>query len=65
MENFYGFLMEFTNGTTPCREHLLRRYSSKTIQEAIEKGYIQEYGKTSDGDIKYIITTLGKEMRDK
>lgn len=65
MKDFYGFLIEFSQGTTPRKEHLVRRYSEDKLQEALEKGYIKEYGKTSDGEPMYAITDLGKEIRDK
>ena len=64
MNKFYGFLMEFSRGTTPCREHLIKRYSSEMITEALEKGYIFECGKNEYNDIKYSITELGKKVRD-
>ena len=65
MNDFYGFLMEFTNGTTPRKEHLVRRYSEEKIQESLEKGYIKEFAETSEGEIMYIITSFGKEIRNK
>ncbi|MBQ3138642.1 MAG: hypothetical protein IJN11_10990 [Oscillospiraceae bacterium] len=64
MNDFYGFLMEFSQGTTPRKEHLERRYSAEKVQEALDKGYIIEYGKTSEGETKYMITSLGKQIRD-
>ncbi|MCR5478639.1 MAG: hypothetical protein K6F27_02115 [Ruminococcus sp.] len=65
MNNLYGFLMEFTKGTTPRKEHLVRRYSEEMVKEALENGYITEYGKNNDGEMMYMITSLGKEFRDK
>jgi len=65
MNDFYGFLMEFSQGTTPRKEHLERRYTPEKLIEAIEKGYIIECGRTSEGEPKYSITALGKEVRDK
>lgn len=34
-EKYYGMLMQFTNGTTSCRSHLSRHYSTELIDEAI------------------------------
>lgn len=65
MSDFYGLLMEFSQGTTPRKEHLERRYTPEKVHEAIDKGYIKECGKTSEGETMYMITSLGKEMRDK
>lgn len=64
MGNYYGFLMEFTKGTTPCREHLVRRYGESVVDGAISSGYIMECGTNSWGDIKYTITSKGKKERD-
>ncbi len=64
MTSWYGFLLEFTKGTTPRRSHLTRRYSEGMVQEAIDNGYIVECGKTSDGEKMYAITPNGKSVRD-
>ncbi len=63
--NYYGLLMEFTNGSTPCREHLVKRYSENIVESAIKKGYIREYGQNTLGDTIYCITEKGKYRRDK
>lgn len=62
--SFYGLLMQFTNGTTPCRQHLMRRFP-KIVDQAIELGYIVEIRCNEDGDPVYAITELGKRIRDK
>ncbi|MCH5193590.1 MAG: hypothetical protein J1F11_06485 [Oscillospiraceae bacterium] len=61
---WYGFLMEFTKGTTPCREHLVKRYSEEMLLEALKNKYIEECKNNKSNDIKYRITDLGKKVRD-
>ena len=62
---FYGMLMQFTKGTTPCRNHLARHYSTELIDEAIELGYIIQIRINETGDPVYAITDKGKELRDR
>lgn len=64
MNNFYGLFMQFTHGTTPCREHLLKKYPETLNDEAIELGYIAKICKNTYGDEVYDITNLGKNARD-
>lgn len=64
MSNFYGLLTQFSQGTTPCRRHLERHYDPKLVDEAIEHGFIREIGKNEDGDALYMITELGRNIRD-
>lgn len=64
MNKFYGLLMQFTHGTTPCRKHLLKNYSPILIDESIELGYIVEIRKNAYGEAVYAITDLGKNIRD-
>ena len=40
------------------------RFFTDHFREALDKGYIIEYGKTSEGETKYMITSLGKQIRD-
>lgn len=63
--NFYGMLMQFTRGTTPCREHLLKSHSADLIDAAIQLGYIREIHRNAYDDPVYMITDLGKNVRDK
>lgn len=65
MNKFYSILMQFTNGTTPCREHLLRHYQASLVDEAIQLGYIVEIRKNSFGDSVYMITDSGRSVRDR
>lgn len=65
MNKYYELLMQFTNGTTPCRKRLLRKYDEALIDEAINLGYIEEVRKNDIHDPIYAITKLGKEIRDK
>ena len=62
---FYGMLMQFTQGTTPCRKHLIRHYSAELIDEAVELGYIVQIRTNETGDPVYAITDKGKELRDR
>ena len=64
MTKWYGFLVQFSQGTTPRRSFLVRRFSEEMVQEAIETGLIVEWGKTSDGEVMYAITAKGKDERD-
>ena len=65
MNKFYGILMQFTNGTTPCRNHLLRQYPATLIDEAVQLAYIVEIRKNNWGDPVYTITYSGRNIRDK
>ncbi len=64
MNEFYGLLVQFTGGTTPCREHLLRHHSEALVDEAIQLGYIAKIRENDDGDSVYAITKSGKNKRD-
>ena len=61
---FYGLLMQFSNGTTPCRSHLEKRFDVELIDAAIDSGYIREIKRNSCDDPVYQITLLGREVRD-
>ncbi len=63
MKTMYEFLMAFTNGDYVCRNHLIKHYGKELFEEALEKKYIAEVGKTDIGDPQYYITELGKSMR--
>lgn len=65
MNQWYGFLMNFTQGATPCRKYLLRRYSEAEIDEAIRLGYITQVSVNDLNDPQYQITDCGKDARDK
>jgi len=62
--NLYGLLSQFSNGTKPCRAHLLRKFSSELVEEAIRKAYITPCGQNQDGDTLYTLTAEGKHVRD-
>ncbi len=64
MYNYYGLLMQFTQGTTPCRKHLTRHHPEYLIDEAIHIGYIIKIREQTDGDPVYAITELGRKTRD-
>ena len=60
----YKLLFEFTNGSTPCQTHLLRRYGEKILIEHVLNGYIVEIGSNTAGETIYAITEKGKHARD-
>lgn len=64
MNRFYKLLMQFSTGTKPCKTHLYRRFSKSLVDEALELGYIVECGTNSNGDTRFTITDLGKNVRD-
>ena len=65
MENkFYSMLMQFTQGTTPSRTRLKRKYGEALIDEALNLGLIKEIRQNKYGDPIYAITEQGKEKRD-
>lgn len=64
MERQYQFLCEFSNGTTPCAQHLCKRYGANQVDTALKNGWIEPCGKQVDGDTLYTITELGKQTRD-
>ena len=64
MNEYYAILMQFTHGTTPCRIHLIRRFSEKLLDSAMEMGYIVQVGNNSYNEPIYAITQKGKEKRD-
>ena len=58
----YRFLLEFSKGTKACRTCLINRYGEEKLNEALEKGYIVEIGKTDIGAPQYVITEKGREV---
>ena len=65
MEKEYQFLCEFTNNTHPTENHLVKRYGKMAVTEAVEQGWIIEFGKNKANEILYAITQRGKDRRDK
>lgn len=65
MNKFYSMLMQFTNETQCSRTHLQSNYSNELIDEALKNGYIVEIRNNVYGDPIYMITTKGKEKRDR
>lgn len=65
MMTFYGLLLQCSNGTTPCRSHLVKMFGDELVDDAIEQGYIREIRKNSSGEPVYQITLLGKDARDR
>ena len=63
MNKYFKILLECTDKVS--REHLVRKYGEALVDEVIKNGYIVEIGKTDIGDPQHIITTRGKEIRDK
>ena len=63
MNEYYSFLMCFT-GTKVSRNYLLRKYTPEFIDKAIELGYIKKVSENDIGDAQYMITQLGKSVRD-
>ena len=61
---FYSFLAVFSNDNTPCKSYLIKKFGTEKYTEAIEKGYIEEVGKTDIGDIQYGITEKGRKIYD-
>jgi len=64
MEKMYAFLCQFSNGTTPCRTHLVNKFSEEHLNYALEMEYIECCGHNSCGDEIYTITDKGKRARD-
>ena len=64
MTKFYSMLMQFTQGTTPTRLHLVHTHNEDLVDEAIRMGYIIEIRKNEYGEPVYAITPLGKSVRD-
>ena len=65
MENeYYAILIEFTQGTTPCKDHLIHRYGEELLDACLTEGYIVPDGTNSAGDTKYRITPAGRAKRD-
>ncbi len=59
-----AMLYQFTNGTTPCKAHLIRHFSKDVLDWALQLHYIKEYGCNTSGETIYTITELGREFRD-
>lgn len=64
MNKFYSMLMQFSQGTTPSRTHLKRKFGEALIDEALYLGYIIELRKNEFDDPIYAITASGIEKRD-
>lgn len=64
MKDLYGLLMQFTNGTTPCRDYLLKNFPTEKVERALSLGYIIEIRKNAYNDSVYAITDLGRRYRD-
>ena len=64
MNKYYKILIEFSNGTTPCKPHLIRRYGEDLLKECLQKEYIIQIGTNSVGDPIYTITEKGRQKRD-
>lgn len=64
MNKFYAMLMQFSQGTTPSRSHLIRKYGEALVDEALSLGYIFELRKNAYGEPVYAITNEGKAVRD-
>ncbi len=64
MNKFYSLLMQFTQGTTPSRLHLVHKYNEDLVDEAIHMGYIIEIRKNEYGEPVYAITPAGRSARD-
>lgn len=63
-ERIETFLLKnFTGGDIVNDEHLTRNYSLKYIQELEKNGYIIKI--KNKNQIKYMITTKGKQERDR
>lgn len=62
MEKMYAFLCQFSNGTTPCRTHLVNKFSEEHLNYALEMEYIECCGHNSCGDEIYTITAEGKKQ---
>lgn len=64
MNEYYKILIEFSQGTTPCRSHLIRRHGIDLLTKCIQNNYIIKIGENSNGDAIYSITNIGKQKRD-
>ena len=65
MNKFYAMLMQFSQGSTPSRSHLIRKYGEELVDEALSLGYIRERRKNAYGELVYEIKDEGKLIRDK
>ena len=63
-KSYYGFLMQFTNNTTPCRSHLVRIFGEELVDECVQKGYIRVCRTNAFGEPVYTITEKGRAERD-
>ena len=67
MENkFYKLLVMFQTNEIITRKRLLRisGITESLINEAITLHYLREFDVNDIGDIRYIITDIGKQKRD-
>ena len=63
---YYKLLVMFQTGEKITRHRLLRLQSvtEQLIDEALDNGYIVITTPTSDNEERYVITELGKQIRD-
>lgn len=64
MNKFYSLLMQFTQGNTPSRLHLVHASNEDLVDEAISMGYIIEIRKNIYDEPVYAITPEGRSARD-
>ena len=65
IDNWFKYLIIFSNDTFWNQTNLLRRWKSQSIiKEALALSYIEQCGITDIGEPKYRITELGKKIRD-
>lgn len=59
-------LMHYFNDGSPVSARTLQRKCAKcVIDEALNSGFIREYGKDEDGYSLYIVTEKGRDKRNK
>lgn len=63
-KKYHLLLTLFTKGSCNTRSRLLRKFSERTIDEAIALGLIVEVRKDDAGIPVYAITEMGRSLRD-
>ena len=63
--DFFKLLVQFSAGKPVTRKRLLRisGITPELIQEALEKGYIVETTPSDIGEVRYLITEKGRQLR--
>ena len=61
-----SLLMHYFNDGSPVSARTLQRKCAKSvIDEALNSGFIREYGKDEDGYSFYVVTEKGRDKRNK